>query len=109
MRIKLIAAGAAIALAATIGSASAADQFSTLDGTSAQALTPQEMGMVIGSAAGDITLTFTGLVGNPTPTAAKVPDDGPNAIKHSPVLLLNQASVTGCTGGICTFGIVTME
>ncbi len=50
MRIKLFAAGAAIALAATIGSASAADQFSTLEGIAAEALTPHEMGAIIGAA-----------------------------------------------------------
>ena len=49
MRIKLFAAGAAIALAATIGSASAADQFSTLEGIAAEAMTAQEMGKVVGA------------------------------------------------------------
>ncbi len=49
MRIKLIAAGAAIALAASVGSASAADQYSTLEGIAAQAMTPQEMGAVVGA------------------------------------------------------------
>ncbi len=44
MQIKSIVAAAAIALAATIGSASAADQFTTLDGIAAQPLTQQEMG-----------------------------------------------------------------
>ena len=58
MRIKLIAAGAAIALAATVGSASAADQFSTLEGIAAEAMTTQEMGVVIGTAVGDITLAL---------------------------------------------------
>ena len=44
---------AAIALAATIGSASAADPFSTLEGIAADAMTPQEMGVVKG--AGSVT------------------------------------------------------
>ena len=48
MQIKLLVSAAAIALAATIGSASAADQFTTLDGIPAQTLTEQEMGTVIG-------------------------------------------------------------
>ncbi len=43
MQIKSIVAGAAIALAATIGLASAADQFTTVAGFEAQALTKQEM------------------------------------------------------------------
>ena len=55
MHIKSILSAAAIALAATIGSASAADQFSTLDGIAAQAMTPQEMGVVIGT--GILTVT----------------------------------------------------
>lgn len=49
MRIKLFAAGAAIALAATIGSASAADQFSTLEGIAAEAMAPRAMSEVKGA------------------------------------------------------------
>ncbi len=49
MQIKSIVAGAAIALAASVGSASAADQYSTLEGIAAQAMTPQEMGAVVGA------------------------------------------------------------
>jgi len=50
MRTKLILAGAAIALAATIGSASAADQFTTIAGFEAQAMTYQELDSVRGGA-----------------------------------------------------------
>ncbi len=50
MQIKSIVAGAAIVVAATIGSAFAADQFSTIKGIAADALTPQEMGEVTGAA-----------------------------------------------------------
>ena len=46
MRIKTIVAGAAIALAATIGSATAADQFATLEGIAAEAMAPRAMGEV---------------------------------------------------------------
>ena len=49
MQIKSILAAAAIALAASVGSASAAEQFSTLEGITAEALTPQEMGIVVGA------------------------------------------------------------
>ncbi len=49
MRIKLFAAGAAIALAATIGSASAAEQFSTIEGIAAQRMTQLELAKVVGS------------------------------------------------------------
>ena len=60
MRIKLFAAGAAIALAATIGSASAADQFSTLGGIAAEAMAPQEMGAVTGADTGETMLFISG-------------------------------------------------
>ncbi len=56
MRIKAIVSGAAIALATTIGSASAADQFSTITGVEAQAMTNQEMEVVRGSG---VLLTVT--------------------------------------------------
>ncbi len=49
MHIKSIVAGAAIALAATVGSASAADEFSTLDGVTAEQLTPPELEIVRGA------------------------------------------------------------
>ena len=57
MRIKTLASAAAIALAATVGSASAAERFTTLEGIAADALTPQEMGVVIGAAEGDLTVS----------------------------------------------------
>ena len=63
MQIKLFVSAAAIALVAGVGSASAADQFQTLEGIAADALTPQEMGVVIGSdgdkASLHITASFT--------------------------------------------------
>ncbi len=49
MKSILIAAG--IALAATIGSASAADQFTTLAGVEAQAMSSHAMGLVRGTSA----------------------------------------------------------
>ncbi len=49
MHIKSIVAGAAIALAATIGSASAADQFATLAGITAEPIPEAELAKVIGS------------------------------------------------------------
>ena len=62
MHIKSILAVAAIALAAAVGSASAADQFTTLDGIAADVMTPREMGVVIGAATieVDITAVFGG-------------------------------------------------
>ena len=49
MQIKLFVSAAAIALVAGLGSASAGDQYSTLEGIAAQAMTPQEMGAVVGA------------------------------------------------------------
>ena len=51
MRIKAIVAGAALALAATIGSASAAEQFATLDGVMAVAMSNADKAAVTGTAA----------------------------------------------------------
>ena len=67
MRYKLIAAGAAIALAATVGSASAAERFTTMEGIAAQALTPQEMGVVIGAANATLSVAPTGGTGSGSP------------------------------------------
>ena len=49
MRIKSVALGAAVACAAVIGSASAAERFSTLGGTPAEPLTAAEMASIKGS------------------------------------------------------------
>ena len=48
MQIKSILAGAAIALAASIGSASAADQFTTLHGITAEPMRAEELGSTRG-------------------------------------------------------------
>ena len=44
MHTKLLISAAAIALAASFGSASADEEFTTLEGITADAITPQEMG-----------------------------------------------------------------
>ncbi len=49
MQIKLLVSAAAIALVAGVGSASADDEFETIEGLTADVITPQEMAMVIGS------------------------------------------------------------
>ena len=49
MHIKSILAAAAIAIAATFGSASAADQFTTLEGIQAVPMNTAEMGQVRGT------------------------------------------------------------
>lgn len=49
MYIKSIIAGAAIVMAATIGMVSADDQFSTLDGVTAVAMSSGELDSVVGS------------------------------------------------------------
>lgn len=48
MRITTLVSAAAIALAATIGSVSAADQFATLDGVTANQMTSSELAAVKG-------------------------------------------------------------
>ena len=58
MHIKSIVAGAAIALAATVGSAYAAEQFSTLEGIPAVAMAPAEADAIRG--AGVFNLTSPG-------------------------------------------------
>ncbi len=65
MRIKSILAGAAIAFAAGIGSASAAEQFSTLEGLAAEALAPHEMGAIIAAVVFTIDPKLT--IGTPNP------------------------------------------
>ena len=57
MQIKLFVSAAAIALVAGLGSASAAEPFNTLEGITAAALTPQEMGVVKGNNS-DVILTI---------------------------------------------------
>ncbi len=57
MRIKAIVAGAAIALAATIGSVTADEQFSTLEGVSAELLSPAALATVRGA---DLALSTPG-------------------------------------------------
>ncbi len=49
MQFKSIVAGAAVALAATVGSASAADQFATLGGVTAEPMNAGEMAAVVGA------------------------------------------------------------
>ena len=70
MRIKLFVSAAAIALAATIGSASAADQFSTLDGVPAASMSAGEMAAVRGTATPDAVLAALGM-------QALAPPNGP--------------------------------
>ena len=69
MHIKTIVAGAAIALAATIGSASAAEQFSTLKGIPAVAMAPAEADAIRGLNVQVIRPTVTGLSEIHTPAA----------------------------------------
>ena len=65
MQIKSIVAGAAIALAATIGSASAADQFTTLAGVPAQPLTVD----AVENAASNRFAALEGIAAEPLSTA----------------------------------------
>ena len=85
MHIKSILAGAAIALVAGVGSASAADQFSTLEGIAAEAMAPRAMGEVRGADHATLTVTPGGLSGDefvplPEPDATDIFEGfpGPN-------------------------------
>ena len=66
MRIKTLVSAIAIALAASVGAASAADQFATLEGIAADALTPQEMGVVFRAAAVKLNVNLPGSAVGPT-------------------------------------------
>ncbi len=68
MQIKSILAAAAIALAASLGSAYAADQFATLDGVTAQPMNTLELDQVRG--AGGFEVTIPGIVPSPFPGVA---------------------------------------
>ena len=62
MRTKSFLTASAIALAATIGSASAAEQFATLEGVTAEALSTQAMGEIKGQLVLKINLRAGGLI-----------------------------------------------
>ena len=57
MRNKLFASAAAIAFAASLGTASAAEQFTALDGIQAEPMTPSEMAAVVGTGASFVAIT----------------------------------------------------
>ena len=103
MRITTLLSAAAIALAATIGSVSAADQFATLDGVSAASMSSGELAAVKGQHVHFLlsprgTDSSVHAVGNPADTPAAgngvVPVDesffGPGVagISHSPVIFV---------------------
>ena len=78
MHIKSILAAAAIALAATLGSAFAADQFTTLESVAAQPMNVDEMAQVRGM--GNLEFILGGLiVTGIVPTAVQVFGGGNNA------------------------------
>ena len=87
MHIKSILASAAIALAATIGTASAAEQFSALKGVSAVVMAPQDMAEVVGGNQDGLHLRFTSGAPGPSPVVAGVPFRAPGmAGTHAQVL-----------------------
>lgn len=70
MQIKLLVSAAAIAMAATIGSASAADRFFIMEGIEAQSMTPLEAAAIFG--------TFTLAVAPPVAGPANPPPPEPS-------------------------------
>lgn len=109
MSIKSLAAVAAIAMAATIGSAYAAERFNTLDGIAADLLTPQEMDGVIGSAVDSVTMTITNGhgQGGGIPTDKVIDFDGGSAQQLFDDLDADQKASLGATGGVITNGVRT--
>ena len=105
MQIKSILAGAAIALAASVGSASAAEQLSTLEGITAQAMTPQELGVVTppeGPRSGHFSV-LAGVPADPLSPAASSKVRGASFQIHNRVgdhspLLPGVFRPTGCGG-----------
>lgn len=78
MQIKSILTGAAVALAATVGSASAGDEFATLRGVAADPLMAAEMAQVRGM--GNLEFVIDGLIiTGIVPTAVQVFEGGNNA------------------------------
>ena len=76
MHIKSILAAAAIALAASVGSAYAADQFATLEGIQAVPMKAAEMDALRGSH------IFVDIKGIPNPPAASAPGNASFADIH---------------------------
>ena len=71
MQIKSVLAGAAISLAASIGTASAGDEFTTLDGVTAVAMSAGELDAVTGKVRHfTVTTRGAGLINPDTPAAA---------------------------------------
>ena len=101
MHIKSILAGATIALAATIGSASAADQFATLGGIPAASMSAGEMAVVRGEGAHSLFIHMTlpaGAMGTPPVLhGAGVSTDGINMM-NDPCIGLCVATVGPAMG-----------
>ena len=87
MQIKLIVSAAAIALAAGLGSASAAEQFTALEGITAEPLNAVELDRVRGA-----NLDLSGIVGVPTSVVLAV------GLKTAPMPLNVCAPGAGCSG-----------
>ncbi len=83
MHIKSIVAGAAIALAAATGPASAGDEFSTLGGVSAESLSSVEMAAVVGA---DLFILIQPRSGHPFIFVA-----GPST--HAPLVGLERVTI----------------
>ena len=108
MQIKSILAVAAVALALGLGPVSAADHFNTLDGITAQSLTPNEMGAVVGEltcASANLCVDLSGVymgVAEDVERGAICFSSGPGACSPEP-LIVNLAQQGGC--GSCTLAL----
>ncbi len=95
MQIKLIVSDAAIDLVAGLGSASAADQFSTLDGVTAVAMSSGELDAVVGGAK-HFSVTANGVPVDPPANGAAAPLSGAFF-----VVGFNRPAVAAGYNGLC--------
>ncbi len=95
MQIKLLVSVAAIALAATIGSASTAEQFTTLEGVTAVAMSSVEQDAVVGGAK-HFSVTANGVPVDPPANGAAAPLSGDFF-----VVGFNRPAVAAGYNGLC--------
>ena len=100
MHIKHLISAAAVALVAGIGAASAAEQFTTLDGFESQAMTPQEMGAVVATAGLQVFL--------PTPASGSASPPGGGAAPFTMVSPVISTTVASPNAGDGFFGDVAV-
>ena len=89
MQIKSIVAGAAIALAATVGSASAADQFATLGGVTAEPMNAMELDSIRGTKIALVVVDVSG-------SNIFVTEVDPTGNAPPPIVVVESPALGGC-------------